>query len=1051
MSCKDIKKNIYETIENKSKLALHNGNINIAQILLSMINNNTANGSIIVSSKNNQVQVNIVGSGSVELNGIKYELPLNEPVQCEESILTISDANNITELDLSNNELDGFYIAHASSLVKLVLNDNNLKELDCSGAPNLQFLHIINNPMCRSTKLMQLCVDSLHSRKDRAMGSIIFYPWYGLETLIERIEDKYYKYPYLPDVPGNVSHKTDGVFDNPNKDFAYDSDGNYKFYEGKLYATVSKDNNDKEFIDKYHIYLNGKLLEHKELNDYNKIRKNIETTLLLKNFVVGSGIMYSDEWKDIPLEFKLSNIADIWETSEKGFGIQVAIPDEHSGRSILEKVDDEYVYEANIVSYLNADSNACEIYKLDGKPLSPCKSTHTEWLTADTYTHGDLCASHAIGRGKTNVYGFCPNSKVILVQRYSENMSSYTDYNDTMVTRWFSNAHKVFNGGTPLISDIVSISFTMGNKPNAKKVLDEMVKTTLVFASTGNEGDDLEYTTENISKIWNKDTYLVSALQLDKSFAPFPSAHSDFESGKGNNKYLTHFGSSMTGLDSPTHTVVSWCGTSASCPACASHMSLLKSLYNKISSIYNLPTDNMSFMDYVGNHWIDPLLDLADNAVGIGIPFTMSNIYEQLNGNERKYIDNTTSIKIGMTLNNTSCYQYEPIKFGYLNLDVFKPGIGIKNNISWDYIVSRNNYVYPTKSGIQEIETYSKSGLANPVITNTYSKNVTIDVASQSVPMEYKQHSNYSVRVDEVDDTQYVPDIDSTNVDSKYTIFYTTENIEAPVRYTYCTTFDDGDKTILDFSKYQLASSLETFGSTPSASLLPQFVPGDNLYFIDDNDEAVFFGEVTHAPYFGYPEPFIDKSGNTKTRYKICIDIIKHEELPHNSVDGGTPVICLTKSWIGGAYDDEYLGFKLLSYKAGDCEMKLGYILRHSDSDYYFSVQPASHSHPEFLPHQTERISRGGSTPMIPIRYSGDKRILLDNIELCIVADISKLDFYANGEYLGQSYNFYNKLCLLKDISIPTKRCVSGSVDIVNRCLTPEEVVEHTIYRKFHK
>ena len=80
---------------------------------------------------------------------------------------------------------------------------------------------MFDNPTCKhdnSDGKLKECIETLPNRADKNMGSIIFYPWYGLETLIEQYDGgNYYKYPYLPAVKGNPYHKTDDEYDNDLK------------------------------------------------------------------------------------------------------------------------------------------------------------------------------------------------------------------------------------------------------------------------------------------------------------------------------------------------------------------------------------------------------------------------------------------------------------------------------------------------------------------------------------------------------------------------------------------------------------------------------------------------------------------------------------------------------------------------------------------------------------------------------------------------------------------------------------------------------------------
>ncbi len=144
---------------------------------------------------------------------------------------------NVKELDLSNNNITHLFIGVDNKLNKLVLNNNSISSLDLKFCKELQFLHMFNNPICDEDKYKSNLIETISSlpdRNDKAMGSLVFYPWYGLETLIEQDDEgNYHKYPYVPGSINNFNH-----INNPYHKYLYDDNNNFKFYGSRLYGIV---------------------------------------------------------------------------------------------------------------------------------------------------------------------------------------------------------------------------------------------------------------------------------------------------------------------------------------------------------------------------------------------------------------------------------------------------------------------------------------------------------------------------------------------------------------------------------------------------------------------------------------------------------------------------------------------------------------------------------------------------------------------------------------------------------------------------------------------
>lgn len=291
-----------------------------------------------------EIAVTMSGEGTVRIykNGVQAaELTLcgteivwtDSCIAGEKAVYFIDNADSITELDLHSNHITEFYVNRELPLRKLVIYDNALQQMDCSRLPQLQFLHMFDNPVCESEQGMKDTVTSLPDRTNMATGSVIFYPWIGLETLIQEITEtdengadstRYVKYPYEPAEKANFSHP-----DNPHYHWLYEN-GSYKFEENRFYGIVSREATGDRIIG-YGVYLNGELVKADSENcpeqfrkhqAYQNLRRNVlEWGTLAKNWVFGSAIMYHADWEKCPWDFRLNHVADMWETAEKGFGL----------------------------------------------------------------------------------------------------------------------------------------------------------------------------------------------------------------------------------------------------------------------------------------------------------------------------------------------------------------------------------------------------------------------------------------------------------------------------------------------------------------------------------------------------------------------------------------------------------------------------------------------------------------------------------------------------------------------------------------------------------
>lgn len=732
----------------------------------------------------------------------------------------ILNIDNITELDLSNNSINKFVFTEKNNIQKLILNHNDLSSLNCQGFKNIQFLHMFDNPMCDSLESMQKCVESLPNRTGKAMGSIIFYPWYGLETLIEKKQEtidgvevtKYYKYPYLSGEPGNINHP-----ENPNRHYAYDSEGNYKFYNNKLYGIVSRIEGTEQ-IQEYCKYNGSELEEYELMNNHHLIRKKVEAISLPKNYAIGSAIMYSDEWDNMPFEFKQSHIADIWETAEKGFGQSIGVPDYHLGRVFIEYnqeipeagdfsfagQENNFSFDSNVISFADLDGKACQIHNIGDQFIVPHNPAHavpdaegnySPYVLAANQIHGDQVLSHIVGRGHTNVYGFVPNAKISCVRYYSKTTEKPGEATTDLIETLLSTFEKTNN---IVSASLVWSEYASDAWRSVEQKLKDVASSLIYISSAGNSGDDYEYTEEETAV--KKDSspfihlqsnvgFLVGAVSQDLSYAPFPCSNPDISNDIINDptphtRYMIHYGSSVTALNSLEHKLKPWQGTSASAPICSGHIGLLRSLYSKLYNNGVVKNDKKSpFLDYMFGHWINPMMHLTDIASGVGMPDALSNIYEMTQGKARKYIPDGGSLEVKTTIDGTKFTRFKPIKFEYKNIEAFKTGLGIKDKRS-QYIISKNNFVYPVVSGAISVDTYSKSSFETLKHPKEYSSDTNVYAKSYNTynkPLELNiENANFTYidpfeqfKVDiNMIGEDYVPSIAPGADTDRFTIFW---------------------------------------------------------------------------------------------------------------------------------------------------------------------------------------------------------------------------------------------------------------------------------------
>lgn len=117
--------------------------------------------------------------------GLEYEFSLNFSDDNSHNI-RIYGAECITEFHALGS-ISLFKSSANNNLVLLDLHDNLISKLDISTLKHLQYLHIFGNPIVDNKSnidYLYKVMKDLPDRNNLALGSIVLYPWYGLETLV---------------------------------------------------------------------------------------------------------------------------------------------------------------------------------------------------------------------------------------------------------------------------------------------------------------------------------------------------------------------------------------------------------------------------------------------------------------------------------------------------------------------------------------------------------------------------------------------------------------------------------------------------------------------------------------------------------------------------------------------------------------------------------------------------------------------------------------------------------------------------------------------------
>lgn len=134
----------------------------------------------------------------------------------------IIGANNLSELHISES-ISSIKFDKLDNLKILDVHDNDISELNVRNLINLDRLHIFGNPIVDDKNNIQNLYNTMCGLPDRnghRLGSIILYPWYGLETLLFYSDGTHVTKTAAISIAGNTSGTATSSLINSNSKVA---------------------------------------------------------------------------------------------------------------------------------------------------------------------------------------------------------------------------------------------------------------------------------------------------------------------------------------------------------------------------------------------------------------------------------------------------------------------------------------------------------------------------------------------------------------------------------------------------------------------------------------------------------------------------------------------------------------------------------------------------------------------------------------------------------------------------------------------------------------
>lgn len=526
------------------------------------------------SNVNLNIKLNGVGKVRIDYGDNSYdeflldgskEISHRFPGESREQHIILTGADNIREIDLSNNNISEISFAKNSTIEKLVIHDNNLTELDVSNLKVLQYLHMFNNPICLDEIELTKTFSNLTDRANKAFGSIIMYPFYQLGVLVYKSGNTLTKYPNMIDnssgSPVEITTPVTPV-------------------EGKYYRDMTSD------TVSWYKYENSEFVPQTEENLLLNLRIKMENITLSLGWLFGSAIQYDEaEYAKCDYFFTQHNIQDYWETAEKGLGVTIGCFD-------------------NIVGG-NPDFNDINVLCFEDKTGNLKTATDN-----NQNNHGDCVLSVMASRGK-GLYGVAPDSKYYLVGDTSSSLT--TDTLRGIVSRLCLNSELLTN--STFKSELVT--------NDIKNIYQEFSQEHLIFAGAGNNGDGYDWTRDSsFPTDWNFKDYfgdnVIPVIGLDYDDTSYNESTNIPLLGNFSYKdVFADYGGGIKAYSGSRKKYSIFNGNSYACPICTSLVALLQVIYKKINPSFTSFNKNSEFMQFIRIH-TNPLYKNMNNAVGNG-------------------------------------------------------------------------------------------------------------------------------------------------------------------------------------------------------------------------------------------------------------------------------------------------------------------------------------------------------------------------------------------------------------------------------------------------
>lgn len=150
-------------------------------------------GSISLLSNKEKLSLKVKGSGTIVVRigseNKNYELNETDETIIEHTFgdqreVEIQNAKIISEMNVAENGISSIILNGCSKLNKLLIYNNEIRNLDLSQAAEIQYIHMQNNPICKDKAAMEAMISTLPDRNYKAFGSIVMYDFIPLNNAL---------------------------------------------------------------------------------------------------------------------------------------------------------------------------------------------------------------------------------------------------------------------------------------------------------------------------------------------------------------------------------------------------------------------------------------------------------------------------------------------------------------------------------------------------------------------------------------------------------------------------------------------------------------------------------------------------------------------------------------------------------------------------------------------------------------------------------------------------------------------------------------------------